>query len=152
MKKNWFIFLIIFIFLIGCSKNNVNLEKFINMAREDGYILKEDKTNYETFNYIKNVYYAINRENAYDIQFIELVNNDYAQKFFLVNKNDLSQKVTNNSYVRTKENSNYAIFHVETDEEYLLIIRSNNNIIYINADINYINEIEEFLTDLELDY
>ena len=150
--RKWILFLILIIFIVGCTSKEIQVSEFINIAKDDGYIVKEDKTNYETFKYVKDVFYAINRENAYDIQFLELESDEYAQKFFLLNKEDLSKNITSNSYVKTKENSSYGLLHIETDSEYLLVIRSKNNIIYINADINYINEIEEFLSDLGLEY
>ncbi len=151
MMKKWLCLIILFL-LVGCTKNTLVLNEFINTAKDDGYIVKEDKSGYEVYRYIKNIYYAINRENAYDIQFIELESDDYAKKFFDLNKDDLSKNVNSNTYVKTKSYSDYAIYHVETDDEYLLVIRSKNNILYVKADINYINEIEEFLSDLDLEY
>ena len=44
------------------------------------------------------------------------------------------------------------MFHAENEETYYLVIRSKENIIYISAPINFINEIEEFLDDLDLEY
>ncbi len=149
--KKW-LFLIIIFLIVGCAKNSVTLNDFITMAKDDGYIIKEDKSGYEGYQYIWEIYYAINRENAYDIQFIELESDEYAKKFFLINKDEIAKKVDSNSYVKTKNFSDYAVYHVETDEEYLLVIRSKNNILYVKADINYINEIEDFLGDLDLDY
>ena len=149
--KKWLLLIIVFL-IVGCAKNSVTLHEFIDVAKDDGYIIKEDKTGYEGYQYIKDIYYAINRENVYDIQFIELENDDYAKKFFSLNYSELSKNVDSNSYVKTKSLSDYALFHVETDDEYLLVIRSKNNILYVQADINYINEIEEFLRDLDLDY
>ncbi len=48
--------------------------------------------------------------------------------------------------------SSYNLYHLETDDSYKLLIRKDENIIYIDAPIDYINEIEEFLSELDVDY
>ena len=151
MKKKIVFLLIIFI-LVGCSKTSINLDDFIETAHMDGYIITSDIKSYEKYSYIKSVYYATSPEESYRIQFLEIENNDYAKKFFDYNKNEMEKFKTNNSYLKTKNISDYNLYHLETDDDYLLIIRSNNNIIYIETSIDYINEIEEFLNDLKLEY
>ena len=105
-----------------------------------------------TTEHIKDVYYAFNREGMYLIQFIELENDDYAKRFFDLNKEDFVKLKTSNSYTKTMNTSNYNLYHLETDDSYKLIIRGKNNVIYIDAPIDYINEIEEFLNELDIDY
>ena len=130
----------------------ITLDEFISKAEDNGYILKQDKKNYVAYNEITNVYYAINRIDAYDIQFLELSSEEYAHKFFEYNKNDVNNYINSNDYVKTKSNNNYELYHAENTSTYYLVIRSGANIIYIIAPIGYINEIEEFLDDLYLEY
>ena len=152
MKKIVYLLFIMLFLLTGCKKNSITLEEFINQARFDGYMIKESKTGYEDETYIKNVYYALSIENDYDMQFLELENDDYAKKFFLVNANSIKNELTSKDYYKSKSLTNYELVHGENDTKYLLVIRSYNNIIYIDADINYINNIEEFLDELDLEY
>ena len=152
MKKGKY-FLIIFILLLtACKKNSFVLNDFINKANDNAYIVESNKTGYEEYDYIKNIYYAINRENAYDIQFLELINDDYAKQMFLVNASEIKNKITDKDYIKSKSLTSYELYHAENDTNYYIVIRSNNNVIYIDAPIDYINEIEEFLEDLELEY
>ena len=151
MKKILVLIAIIFL-LVGCKKNQLTKEIFYDKGSFNGYILEENKTGYEKYNYVVDVYYAINRENAYDIQLLELINEDYAKKMFDINKKSLIDYVNNNSYIRNYSKSHYALYHVETESNYLLVIRSGKYILYVDAPINYINEIEEFLEDMDLDY
>ena len=150
-KIKVFLFLIL-IFLCGCQNNELKKEDFIEIGKFNGYILEEDMTNYDKYSYIKDVYYAVNREDAYEIQFLELESDDYAKRFFDYNKNDLATNQTSECYVKQKSNSNYSLYHLENDYSYMLVLRSKNNIIYIKAPIEYINEIEEFLHELNLEY
>ncbi len=152
MKIKKIIILIILLFTIGCSKNEFNKDSFIDRAKFNGYIIENDLSKYKGYDYIKDVWYAYNREGMYFIQFLEIVSDDYAKRFFDLNMEDMIKLRDSDSYVKTINLSNYNVYHLETDSDYLLIIRSKNNIIYINAPINYINEIEEFLSELEIDF
>ena len=152
MKKIKYILIILVLLLAGCKKNSVNLTEFIETARYNGYIIEENNTGYETYSNIIDVYYAVNRENAYDIQFLELNDLAYAKKFFLLNVDEIKENIDNNSYVKSNTLSNYEFYHAENESTYYLVIRSDKNIIYISAPINYINEIEEFLEELDIDF
>ena len=152
MKKKLFIILILFFITIGCAKNELTLSSFIEKANDNAYFVESNKKGYESYQYIKEIFYAVNRENAYDIQFLELENDDYAKKFYDINQNALLEYVNDNTYIKKINNHNYQVYHLENDSEYHLIIRSKKNILYINAPINYINEIEEFLNDLDIDF
>ena len=152
MKKIFYLLLIVFFLLTGCKKNSVTLDDFINVAKYNGYIIENNKSGYESYPNIKDVHYAVNRENAYDIQFLELDNSDYAIRFFMLNVNGIQEDLDDNSYIKRKSLTNYELYHAENEETYYVVIRSKENIIYISAPINYINEIEEFLEELDLEY
>ena len=152
MKKLRYLLLIFLFVLVSCKKNSFDLNYFIDKAKFNGYIIEENKTGYETYEYINDIYYAVNRSNAYDIQFLNLSSIDYAKKFFLVNVDDIRENITDKDYVKSNSLSSYEYYHAENESTYYIVIRSNENIIYIKAPIGYINEIEEFLTDLDIDY
>ena len=152
MKKLKYILLIFVFILVGCKKNSFTLDEFIDRAKFNGYLIEENNTGYEAYTNIISVHYAVNRENAYDIQFLELDSVDYAKKFFLLNANTIKDNITKNDYVKSKSLSNYEVYHAENESRYYIVIRSEKNIIYIDAPINYINEIEEFLLELDIDF
>lgn len=152
MKKIKYLLFVFVLLLTACKKNSFTLNDFIDTATYNGYIIEENKTGYESYPSVLKVYYAVNRENAYDIQFLELDNVDYAKNFFALNANEIKESITSNDYIKSKSLSTYELYHAENDSTYYLVIRSNKNIIYIKAPINYINEIEEFLEDLSVDY
>lgn len=152
MKKKRLLLLILFIFLVGCGNKSVTLSEFIERATFNGYIIKEDKSGYESYDKVLSVHYAINREDAYDIQFLELKDADYAHRFFVLNQKEIKNDITGSDYEKNKSNSNYDLYHAENSVKYYLVIRSYSNIIYIEAPLGYMNEIEEFLDDLGLEY
>lgn len=152
MKKVKILLLIFIFILVGCKKNEVSLDEFIEVAKFHGYYIEENKTGYETYPNILDVYYAVNREEAYDIQFLKLDTIDYAKKFFLLNVDEIRNDITDEDYVKSKSLSNYELYHAENLDTYYIIIRSKENIIYIAAPVEYINEIEDFLEGLDLEY
>lgn len=152
MRKRKYLLLILFVFLVGCAKNSITLDEFIEKATFNGYILKSDKSGYESYEKILNVYYAINREEAYDIQFLELKDAEYAHNFFLLNKEEIKSDITGSDYVKNKETKDYDLYHAENSSKYYIVIRAKTNIIYIDAPLGYMLEIEELLSELDLEY
>lgn len=152
MKKIKYVLIIFVLLLTACKKSYVDLDKFIDKAKYNGYLIEENKAGYEDYPSILDVYYAVNRENAYDIQFLKLKSIDYAKNFFLLNVDEIKKDLTNSDYVKSNTTSSYEYYHGENESKYYLVIRSDANIIYISAPIDYINEIEEFLNDLEIEY
>ena len=153
MKKIKYLLLILVFILAGCKKNSITLDEFIDTAEYNGYIIENNKTGYEEYSNVLDVFYAVNRENAYDIQFLKLDNVDYAKKFFLLNVDEIKSNIEDEEvYIKSKSNSNYEMYHMENESTYYIVIRSKENIIYVTAPINYINEIEEFFDDLNIEY
>lgn len=152
MKLKKIIILLLLFLFIGCKKNDIYIDTFIDVANFNGYIITENKDEYKGYNYIKNVHYAINREGMYFIQFLELENDEVAERFFELNKEEFAKFKRSNTYTKTMNSMNYNLYHIETDDSYKLVIRSKSNIMYIDAPIDYINEIEEFLAELDIVY
>ena len=99
MKK--ILILLSLFLLIGCTKSEINQSDFVETATFNGYVITSSMNGYEKYNYIKNIVYAINREDAYYIQFIEIDSSDYAKRFFDVNKIEIEKYKKSNSYVKS---------------------------------------------------
>ena len=93
----------------------IRINEFIEVARFNGYIIEENKTGYEEYSYIKDIYYAVNRQNAYDIQFLILENDEYAKKFILSNVDEIKENIDSNSYVKSDSLTNYEFYHAENE-------------------------------------
>ena len=107
MKKIKYLLIIFIFILVGCKNYSFDLDKFIDKAKFDGYLIKNDKTGYEEYTSILEVYYAINRENTYDIQFLKLNSIDYAKRFFLLNVEDIRNNITDKDYIKSDTSSTY---------------------------------------------
>lgn len=150
MKK--YVLLIILVLLItGCKENTFSKELFLEKATNNAYIIQNNKRGYENYDYILDIYYAISVDNSYDIQFLILKDENYAKRFYETNKQELMALVDNNTYVKNYNETSYNVYHIENNSKYMIVIRYKNNIIYIDAPIDNINEIEEFLNEMDLE-
>lgn len=150
-KKIIVIFLFLFI-LTACGKKEITKENFVDIASFNGYIIENSKSGYEKYHYIKDIYYAINRDNVYFVQLLELENEEYAKKYYDINKQEIIKEENDLSYVKARNKQDYSFYHMENESNYMLVIQSSNKVLYVSAPISYINEIEEFLDEMDLDY
>ena len=150
MKK---ILIIITILLItGCTNYHLTIEEFRNVSLDEGYFLDNENKEYQNYAYVKDVSYAYHREKDYLIEFIKLENNDYAYKFFLTNKEAFVNDTPEYKYIKYQNTNDYNLYHIETDRYYMLLIRMDNNMIYINTDIEFKQDIEKFLNKLNINF
>ena len=150
MKKS--LIIIIILCLSGCVNYHLNIEEFRRVSLNEGYYLDNENREYQSYDYVKDVCYAYNREKDYLVEFINLENNDYAYRFFLTNKEAFSEEITRYVYLKEQNNMDYNLYHIETDKYYMLIIRMDDNVIYVNTDIEYKNDIEDLLLNLKINY
>ena len=140
------------LFLTGCVNYHLTIDEFRNTSINEGYYLDNQNNEYKNYSYVKDVCYAYNRESDYLIQFIELIDDDYAYKFYLVNKEEIEKEKTSNSYFKEQNSSGFNLYHVETDKYYMMVIRMDNSVIYVNTEIKYLNEIESLFKELNIKY
>ena len=152
MKKKMIVLLLVLFMITGCKGNVLTKDIFLEKARDNAYIIQNTMSGYEQYEYIEDIYYAVNVSNAYDIQFIILRDDDYAKRFYEVNKQELMSLADGNTYTKYINTPSHSTYHLENDSKYMLVIRYKNNVLYIDAPISYINEIEEFLNEMDLDY
>lgn len=150
MKK--ILIILIIILITGCSNYHLTIDEFRNISLNEGYYLDNQNIEYKNYDYVKDVCYAYDREKDYLVEFINLENNDYAYRFYLTNYEDFQDEVTTDSYLKIKNNDNYNLFHLENKKYYMLLIRMDNNIVYVNTEIEFKNDIENLLNKLNINY
>lgn len=150
MKKRWFL---IFIFILcSCTNYHLTIKEFRDIALFNGYYLDNTNNEYKNYSYVKDVCYAYSRESDYLIQFIELNNDDYAYKFFLTNKEAIQDDSNEVLYHKEKNSNNYNLYHIKTKEYIMIVIRMDNNIIYVNTTIDNNDTITSFFDELNIEY
>ena len=114
MKKILLILLVIFI--TGCTNYHLTIDDFRSISLNEGYYLDNENKEYQSYNYVKDLCYAYNREKDYLVEYINLENNDYAYRFFLTNKEAFIEEITEYVYLKEQNSMDYNLYHIETNK------------------------------------
>ena len=154
MKKINKSLILLFLFMIflttGCKKkDNVTADQFKKYMEKKGYVIVNKKDNIYNNKYFNNVYYAVEKEEKYTIQFFELKDEASSKVFYNNLKKDISNSKVNKYKENSKSISNYSYYELSYNNNYKKVSRINNTIIYINTDIAYSKIINRQLKNLE---
>lgn len=156
MKRSKKIILSIICFLsmflsTGCfNKTAVTPEEFKVTLEGEEYIVvklvndREDEIN--SYNYIKEAYAA--KKSNYQIEFYEIVDEDYAKAFFDKNKRIFEQSKGISSIEMSNTLTNSEKYSLKTGGRYMVISRIENTVVYVNASDTYKKEIDEALKEI----
>ncbi len=137
MKKILFGFslcLFVLVLFTGCfSKKVITAEQFKSKMEEKGLLVKDKTEEFSKTNYINKVYFAIDIDNTYEIEFYEMKDNSNAKSTFNDKKDAIE---SSNKVVSTKfENNgtNYNKLVITTSDKYILITRVKNTFLSVNV-------------------
>ena len=143
MKKKILIILLCCIMLTGCfSKEAISMSKFMGMSSKYNYTLGDVTNQYDSYNVREAV---VSKADGYQIEFYVLETVKDANNMFNVNKNDFKKSSGTNTSIKA---TNYETFKLTNDESYMYICRVDNTLLYVNTDIRYKEQIEEFIKEL----
>lgn len=146
MKKRLLIILLLLL-LTGCKKETITSDKFISTFKEYGFIVKNNISEYEKYDYMQETYIAASKDLSYQIEFFVFVDSEYAQKFYIINKDELALN-SFQAMVNEKNGSNYHRYEIMNDSNYALISQIDNTIIYVNTSEYYQEELQDFIQDI----
>lgn len=159
MKKTVIIAIIIAVVLVttivGVIFINLNKEKisitasdFYTIMSEKGYIIKDAKSQFADYDYIKKVYLAISEDYSYQIEFYELQDDSYAIDLYNNNKSIFQSSKGNVSAETSLGLKNYSKYTLSSDGKYMLVSRIDNTLIYVNVDENYKDNVKAILDEI----
>lgn len=132
------------------NKEPVSAKEFESIAKSNGYIVGIDDQLENSYDYIKNVRIAIDKEDDYQVDLYILTDDEYAEKVFENNKaefEDIVEDEGNSSYRKTSS-SKYDRYSATTSESYLYVARIENTVVYANVDIENKKEVQAFIKEL----
>lgn len=150
--KNLFI-LIISIFSIisitGCqNKNAITTDTFKTKIEDLGYVLQDVKSQFSEYDYIKEAYIAADSNYNYQIEFYILEDEENAKNFYENNKTIFENSKTRNSAYTSVDVKNYAKYTLATNNEYKVVSRIDNTVIFTDSDSKYKDDINKILKKL----
>ena len=160
MKKSLIIIIAVIILVIigggiGIILNNLNRDKtsitatsFKNHMEDKGYILTDANSQFEEYDYIKQVYIAVSNDYGFQIEFYELTDDSYAMNFYNNNKS-IFESSKGSDATQTKVGlKNYSKYTLSSNEKYSVVSRIDNTVIYVNVDENYKDTVKDILDEL----
>lgn len=143
--------LIIFMFLFtltGCaSKDKITYSDFEKLFNEEYSVMSvTDKVNSED---VISAYVALKNNNEYQIEFYLIENEIDTKVIYESNYNNVIKNKNDNSVIKEKEGYNYIKFTMYDLDNYYVISRVENTLIYVNASAQYKDEIEYLLKKID---
>lgn len=139
-----FVCVLISAILVGCGKKTaLTPDEFKTTLEGKGYTVTDT-----VVENTEKVFIAINSTNEYQIEFFKVGTESQAISAFNTNKSDFeSQKGSISSEVSVELN-NYAKYNLSTNTEYKVISRIDTTFIYVNAPVQFKDEIKTVLDSI----
>ena len=81
------------------EKPSIDAQTFKTTMEEKGYQLADAKSQFSEYDYIEKVYLAADSKFSYQIEFYQLVDNDYANQFYITNMTKFENSKSSSSYL-----------------------------------------------------
>lgn len=139
--------IIAIILFVSAPKDSMTASEFKTYMESEGYMIQDAKNQFYGVDYIKNVYIAIPRNYEYQIEFYEVDEPEQAESFYNNNKNRFEAD-TNGSLKTEVDGKNYSKYTLTNSDEYKVVSFIDNTAIYIDADKENKEAIENILEDI----
>lgn len=138
------------VLLCACSSNKeaLSIKKFSQIMQKEGFNIVSVKEHFSEYDYIKDVYLAVEKNNNYQIEFYELENAEYAISFYEVNKEIFKDSETDknaHTNVDLIDSNRYTLI---TEDSYKVLSRKKNTVICVDVEKQYKDEIKTILKKL----
>lgn len=101
-----------------------------------------------SYDYITQVYLAIDDSYKYQIEFYELSDADYASSFYNNNKSIFEESKSSSAVETSVSSGNNSKYTLVTNGKYKVVSRIDNTVIYVNVDDEYKAEVKDLLEEL----
>ena len=152
VKKVRFLLLAITLGLLltACSMNKkpITPEKFVSTLEGEKFEVVDAISQFEGYDYISNVYVAMDSTSNYQIEYFNFDSIDTAKKYYKQNK-EIFEESKDGKYLTTNlDLTNSNKFEMSSDKEYKLVLRIDNIMIYVNTKKEYKSDIDKIIKKL----
>ena len=141
--------MIILVLLTGCAlkqKEPIDDEIFSRVMTNEGFKVVDVEQQFEQYGYFEDSYVATN--NNYQIEFYELENEKNAIEFYNTNKSIFESQKSAVDVYSSIDLKNINKYTSTTDNEYKVISRIDDTVIYLKVDKKYKDEVNHILSKL----
>lgn len=134
--------------LLNREKEAITASEFVSSIQSRGYITQDIKSQFEEYDYIKEAYIASTRDYSYQLEFYELLDENYATMFYNTNKSIFESYKDNSSVETNLDGKNYSKYTLKVNEQYMLLSKIDNTVIYLKVDSENKNSINKLLKEI----
>lgn len=134
--------------LLNREKESITAPEFVNNMQSRRYITQDVKSQFEEYDYIKEAYVASARDYSYQLEFYELSDENYATMFYSTNKSIFESYKDNSSVETNIDGKNYSKYTLKVNEQYMLLSKIDNTVIYLKSDIKNKDSINKLLKEI----
>lgn len=142
-----FLFAVVFV-LTGCSKTAITANTFKSKMSAKDYKVVDVTSQYSSQIPLKTGYIAVKSDDSYQIEFYELNDASTATSMFNNNKSIFESSKANSSAETTVNGSNFNKYTLTTGNQYKVVCRVDNTLIYLNVADKYKDEVKGILDNL----
>jgi len=131
------------------NKEPISAGDFKNIMEDKDFEIIDSKENqFADYDYIEKAYVALEEDYDYQIEFYKLDEEDDAIEFYETNK-EIFEDSKGSSVVETKKSiGNNSKYTLKTNDEYKVVSRIENTVIYADVDEKYEDEVKEILKEM----
>ena len=130
------------------EKTSITASDFYSTMDQKGYILKDAKSQFADYDYVKQVYIAVDSDYTHKLEFYELEDDSYAVNFYKNNKAIFEESKGNISAENSIEGKNYAKYTLSSNGQYMVVSRINNTVVFVKVEDTYKDAVKKILEEL----
>lgn len=141
--------LLLILSFAGCSsKTPVTLDTFKTAMADKGYEIVDIGEQYADDEKIKSAHLALDATESYQIEFYELVDENYAKALLNGNKNKFEENKSSVHASSSVNASNHSKYTLSGGGEFVIISQVSNTVIFVHASSDYKDEVKAVLEEL----
>ena len=141
--------LMLLVFTTACGKKTaITSSDFKEKMESKGYTVEDATSQFSDYDYVKQVYIALNSDSEYQIEFYELSDNDNASSFFNNNRSTFEQSKSSSSSETSSSVGNTSKYTLTTNDKFKLLSRIDNTVIYLDVSEEYKSEVKDIIKEL----
>lgn len=130
------------------EKESMTSSEFKTLMESKGFVVSDSTSQFSQYGYIEQVYVAVPSGYAYQIEFYELSDEEYAISFYNNNKSIFESSKGNDSAETSVSMKNYSKYTLSTGGKYKVVSRINNTVVYLNVDSSHKDTVKDLLKEL----
>jgi len=135
--------------MTGCGeKTSITAETFKTTMDASGYTVQDATSQFADYPQITQVYIALGENGAYQIEFYEFDSVESARMMFNGNKSNFEATIIDNYSKSSSSLANYDRYVLTANEQFKVLSRIDNTLIYINVPVEYKDAVKTVLEQI----